>query len=370
MATLDEVDFLSTNSVLSIMELTKKPLTTIPQDYICPDQEPVLLGLSHECNTTSFPTLPTIDMEKLIIGETTDLDQLDKLHSACKAWGFFQLVNHGVSSSLLNKLNKEIEEFFKLPLEEKMKYKVRPGDVEGYGTVIRPKARNLDWGYRFYMTINPIHRRKPYLFPELPPSLRNTLESYFSELKKLGMTLMELMGKALKIDKREMEELFEDGMRSVRMTCYPPCPQPELVVGFPPHSDATGITILHQVNGVEGLQIKKDGVWIPVNFLLHAFVVNVGDIMEILSNGAYTSAEHRVAVNLERERISIAVFFNPKSKAEIEPLKSLLNNTKSPPLFRRVSIEDFHKDFFSRDFKGKTNLEYLRIKTGEGNTHD
>ncbi|KAG2684885.1 hypothetical protein I3760_10G096800 [Carya illinoinensis] len=365
---MDAVDFLSTNSVLSVMELTKKPLTTIPENYICPDQEPVLLGLSHDCNT-SLPTVPTIDMEKLVIGETTDIE-LDKLHSVCKAWGLFQLVNHGVSLSLLNKLNNEIEEFFKLPLEEKMKYQVRPGDVEGYGRVPRPKVQTLDWGDRFYMTISPIHKRKLYLFPELPSSLRNTLESYFSELQKLAMTLMELMGKALKIDKREMEELFEDGMRSVRMTYYPPCPQPELVVGFPPHSDATGITILHQVNGVEGLRIKKDGVWIPVSFIPHAFVVNVGDIMEILSNGAYTSAEHRAAVNLEKERISIAVFFNPKSEAEIEPLKSQLNTTQSPPLFRRISVEDFHKEyFFSRDLKaGKTNLEYLRIKTGEGNT--
>ncbi|KAG6692115.1 hypothetical protein I3842_10G096900 [Carya illinoinensis] len=279
---MDAVDFLSTNSVLSVMELTKKPLTTIPENYICPDQEPVLLGLSHDCNT-SLPMVPTIELEKLVIGETTDIE-LDKLHSVCKAWGLFQ--------------------------------------------------------------------------------------SYFSELQKLAMTLMELMGKALKIDKREMEELFEDGMRSVRMTYYPPCPQPELVVGFPPHSDATGITILHQVNGVEGLQIKKDGVWIPVSFIPHAFVVNVGDIMEILSNGAYTSAEHRAAVNLEKERISIAVFFNPKSEAEIEPLKSQLNTTQSPPLFRRISVEDFHKEyFFSRDLKdGKTNLGYLRIKTGEGNT--
>ncbi|KAG2684881.1 hypothetical protein I3760_10G096500 [Carya illinoinensis] len=366
MATMDEVDFLSTNSVLSVMELTKKRLTTIPHNYICPDQEPILSGLSQDCDAT-LPTVPTIDMEKLVIGETIDIE-LDKLHSVCKAWGLFQLVNHGVSLSLVNKLNNEIEEFFKLPLEEKMKYKIRPGDVEGYGTVPRPKAQNLDWGDRFYMTINPIHKRKPYLFPELPSSLRNTLESYFLELQKLAMTLMELMGKALKIDKREMEELFEDGTRSVRMTYYPPCPQPELVVGLPPHSDASGITILHQVNGVEGLQIKKDGVWLPVSFPPHAFVVNVGDIMEILSNGAYTSAEHRAAVNLEKERISIAVFFHPKSEAEIEPLKSQLNATQSPPLFRRISVEDFYKDTFSRVLNGKTNLEYLRIKTGEGNT--
>jgi isopenicillin N synthase-like dioxygenase len=96
------------------------------------------------------------------------------------------------------------------------------------------------------------------------------------------MTLVMFMAKALKMDTiREMKELFEDGFQSMRMSYYPPCPQPELVVGLSPHSDATLITILHQLNGVGGLQIKKDGVWMPMDFLPDAFVVNVGDVMEV-----------------------------------------------------------------------------------------
>jgi isopenicillin N synthase-like dioxygenase len=86
-----------------------------------------------------------------------------------------QLVNHGVSSSLLEKLKYEIEEFFKLPLEEKMKYKIRPGDFEGYGTIVRSEDQKLDWGDKFYVIMNPIHRRKPYLFNELTSSLRFSL---------------------------------------------------------------------------------------------------------------------------------------------------------------------------------------------------
>lgn len=85
------------------------------------------------------------------------------------------MINHGVSSSLLEKLNDEIEGFFKLPFEEKMKFAVRPGDVEGFGTVVRSDAQRLDWGDRVYMIINPIPRRKPHLFPELPSSLRFSL---------------------------------------------------------------------------------------------------------------------------------------------------------------------------------------------------
>ena len=80
-------------------------------------------------------------------------------------------MNHGVSPLLIEKLNHEIEAFFKLPIEEKLKYKIRAGDVEGYGTVVRTDDQKLDWGDRVYMITNPITRRKPYLLPELPSSL-------------------------------------------------------------------------------------------------------------------------------------------------------------------------------------------------------
>jgi len=87
MASLEPVDYWSSNSVLSVMELAKEQMIAIPKSYICPDQEP--LALSTDC--TTLPTITTIDMKKLVFGETTDLE-LDKLHSTCKAWGFFQVL--------------------------------------------------------------------------------------------------------------------------------------------------------------------------------------------------------------------------------------------------------------------------------------
>lgn len=89
------------------------------------------------------------------------------------------------------------------------------------------------------------------------------------------------MAETLRIDKKEMMEMFKNGLQTTRMTYYPPCPKPEVVMGLTPHSDATGITILLQVNGVEGLQVKKDGIWFPVSILPHALVVNVGDVLEV-----------------------------------------------------------------------------------------
>lgn len=104
---------------------------------------------------------------------------------------------------------------------------------------------------------------------------------YLKETKKIAMALLKMVAGGLGMDVRKMEELFEDGMEAMRMTYYPPCPTPELVVGLRPHSDATGLTILNQLNGVEGLQVKKDGVWFPVSFIPDAFIVNVGDILEV-----------------------------------------------------------------------------------------
>ncbi len=75
-----------------------------------------------------------------------------------------QLVNHGVSSSLLEKLKHEIEEFFKLPLEEKMKYKKRPGVLMAMEKKVQSGDQKIDLAEKFYMIMNPIHTRKPYLF--------------------------------------------------------------------------------------------------------------------------------------------------------------------------------------------------------------
>lgn len=138
-------------------------------------------------------------------------------------------------------------------------------------------------------------------------SCRHTLESYYLELKHLAMELLALLGKAVKIDMKKIEELFEDGMQSVRITYYPPCPQPELVIGLTPHSDASGITILHQLNGVDGLQIKKDGNWAPVNVLEDAFVVNVGDIVEVcrIDPSFSLTYQHKVSVKKENQHNNI-----------------------------------------------------------------
>lgn len=113
---------------------------------------------------------------------------------------------------------------------------------------------------------------------------RETLETYSEEMENLAVKILNLIGKAAGMEAEEMRKIFGVGCQKMRMNYYPPCPQPELVMGLNSHTDAIGLTILLQVNDVEGLQIKKDGKWVPVKPQPDAFIINVGDILEVLDN--------------------------------------------------------------------------------------
>lgn len=116
------------------------------------------------------------------------------------------------------------------------------------------------------------------------------METYLQEMEKLGMKLFgRYIAKALKMDLKKAKDMVDDAMQSVRITYVAPCPQPDSVVGMIPHSDASLITIVNQINGVHGLQIKKDGAWLPVNFQPDALVVNVGDVLEVNVPMCFTS---------------------------------------------------------------------------------
>lgn len=111
---------------------------------------------------------------------------------------------------------------------------------------------------------------------------REAIEAYSSELEALTTKVLKMFTRALGMREEEMEALFGvEAMRSMRMNYYPPCPHPELVAGFSPHSDAAALTVLLQVNETGGLQIRKDGIWIPISPVPGAFIMNTGDIFEV-----------------------------------------------------------------------------------------
>ncbi|PHT90135.1 Thebaine 6-O-demethylase [Capsicum annuum] len=344
--------------VPNVQELAKQTLAAVPPRYIRDDIE------NQSYNSSMLlPQIPIIDMKKLL--QIGDDDELKKLHLACKDWGFFQLVNHEVSLSLVEKVKSEIKAFFDLPMEEKKKFEQQEGDSEGYGQAfVVSEEQKLDWADILYMITLPTILRKPHLFPMLPIALRNALEQYSAELKKLAMKILYKMANALGMQDEDINILFEEGLQMMRINYYPPCPEPELVMGLCPHSDSVGLTILLQVSEVEGLQIKKNGAWIPVTPLPDAFVVNIGDSLEIVTNGIYKSIEHRAVVNEDKERISIATFFSPKLDGDFGPAPSLLT-PQCPAQFRRIGVADYFKGFLSRELVGKSYIDTIRIGNGD-----
>ncbi|XP_052181878.1 protein SRG1-like, partial [Diospyros lotus] len=342
-----------------VQELAKQPLSTVPTRYVRPDQDPPFIS-----NPSSLPQAPVINFQSLLSPEMVD-SELQKLHNACKDWGFFQLIDHGVSSVVMEKVKLEVQEFFKLPMEEKKRFWQEPGHVEGFGQAfVMSEEQKLDWADMFYMITLPTHIRNPHLFPNLPLPLRNTIEAYTAELRKVGMKLLSLMAKALGMKEEDMMKIFGDGVQTIRIGHYPPCPEPEKVIGLSPHSDASGITILLQATDVEGLQIKKDGKWVPIKPLPDAFIVNIGDSLEILSNGNYQSVEHRAVVNSEKERFSVATFISGNLDGELGPAPSLIT-PQTPALFKTVRFIEFARGVLSRELRGKSNVNVMRIQRDE-----
>ncbi|XP_010057201.2 protein SRG1 [Eucalyptus grandis] len=358
-----EVNLMKLGSSLPVpcvQELAKEAITEVPPRYVRTDQDHPFMRDDHG---SLLLQVPVIDMNKLSSSHDDLVEsELEQLHVACRDWGFFQLINHGVSCTLVEEVKLGIQEFFKLPMEEKRKFWQEEGDVEGFGQMfVGSEEQKLDWADVFFMASLPRHLRKPHLFPMLPSPFREVLDEYSSELRDLAMKILLLMAKALQMEFKDMIELFDEGRQAFRMNYYPPCPRPELVTGLTPHSDSTGLTILLQVNEMEGLQVRKEGKWVSVKPLPNAFVVNVGDILEIVTNGTYRSIEHRAMVNSMKERLSIAAFHSPKLEGECGPAPSLITSEK-PALFRRIGMADYLRGLFSRELQGKSYIDVMRIE--------
>ncbi|RZC49534.1 hypothetical protein C5167_017971 [Papaver somniferum] len=317
--------------VPSVQELAKQSLAEVPARYIRSDRNTAVKSMKDQ-------SLHVIDLQKVlspepIIGEL----ELERLHSACKRWGFFQVVNHGVDNLLIDKVKTDTEDFFKLPMDEKKIFWQEERDIERFGQAfVHSKNQKLDWADMFYMTTLPKHTRKPRLFPKLPLPLRDTIESYLSQSSKLSLTVIKSMEEALQMKTNVMADFFEDGIQQIRINYYPPCPQPEHVIRLTPHSDPGGLTILLQLNEVHGLQ------GVP-----NAFVVNVGDSLE--------------------ERLTIATFNNLRADREIGPIPDTIT-PETPALFRTTGYEDYFEKFFCRKLEGKSFLDSLRIREGDEGT--
>ncbi|KAJ4951228.1 hypothetical protein NE237_028060 [Protea cynaroides] len=303
---------------------------------------------------------PVIDMS--IIGGASGTAEkkamLELLGSACREWGLFQVVNHGISPALLDEVKRVSRAFFDLPMEEKLKYANNPVTYEGYGNRTGTvKGSTLDWNDYFYHFIRPASATNGQKnWPHQPEAYRTVISEYGEKVMGLSKALLSIFSEDLGLEKKEtlLESLGGDENLGAgyRMNFYPKCPQPELALGLSPHTDPGAMTVLLQ-DQVSGLQLYKDGVWISVPPLQDALTVLIADHLEILSNGIYESVNHRTIVNSEKERMSIVIFIYPEGNKMIGPLEEVVKKRDCSPLYTEMTFNEYRKIIKTVGLKGK-----------------
>ncbi|CAA3033528.1 SRG1 [Olea europaea subsp. europaea] len=261
-------------------------------------------------------------------------------------------------------------DFFMMPLEEKQKYPMIPGTVQGYGQAfVFSEDQKLDWCNMFALGLEPHYVRNPKLWPTKPSNFSGTVEEYSREIRKLCKNILKYIAISLDLNDDIFEEMFGVAVQAVRMNYYPACPRPDLVLGLSPHSDGSALTVLQQGKGNSvGLQILKDNSWIPVQPIPNALVINIGDTIEVLTNGKYKSVEHRAVTHQEKDRLSIVTFYAPSYEIELGPIQELVNKN-NPCKYRRYNHGEYSKHYVTNKLQGKKTLDFAKIKPDSGSEY-
>ncbi|KAB5516020.1 hypothetical protein DKX38_026668 [Salix brachista] len=323
--------------ITSIKTLAESPgLTSIPATYTF---TPDLHG-----QVTSAPegSIPVIDYSLLISGTPGQRSEIvHELGRACQDWGFFMVINHGVPQKLLSSILDGCKGFFDLEEEEKQEFKGNHVlDPIRSGTSFNVSVEKaFYWRDFLKVFVHPV-----FYSPTKPAGLRN--------IRKFGAG-RSYIDKALDLER---------GKQIFIANLYPTCPQPELAMGMPPHSDHGLLTLLIQ-NGIGGLQIQHKGKWVNVGTHSNSFLVNTGDHLEILSNGRYKSVLHRAMVNSKGTRISIAMAHGPSLDSVVSPAPELLASSKGdePAAYIGMKYKDYLELQQSNKLDGKSCLDRVRI---------
>ncbi|KAE8696097.1 Gibberellin 3-beta-dioxygenase 1 [Hibiscus syriacus] len=283
-------------------------------------------------------SVPVVDLD--------DPNALQSIGHACRTWGVFQVTNHGIPTSLLDMVECTCRTLFSLPLHQKLKAARSPDGVSGYGFArISSFFSKLMWSEGFTV-VGPPDEHFRQLWPHGYSNHCDVIKEYNEEMKKLAGTLMRLMLGSLGIvAKQDIKWAgpkgdFKEASAALQLNHYPACPDPDRAMGLAAHTDSTLLTILFQ-NNTSGLQVFKEGVgWVTVPPVPGRLVINVGDLMHILSNGSYDSILHRAMVNRTRHRLSLAYLYGPPSSVEISPHPKLVG-PNHPPLYRPVTWNEY-----------------------------
>ncbi|RDX90411.1 1-aminocyclopropane-1-carboxylate oxidase-like 1, partial [Mucuna pruriens] len=345
-------------SKAGVKGLVDAGITKVPQIFLRPPEDIAADELiSGERTPTQF-RIPVIDL-KDVAGHRSG--KVAEVRRAAETVGFFQVVNHGVPVKVLEDMVAVAREFHELALELKVEYYSR--DMSEKKVKYRS---NFDLYQSKYVnwrdTLKCVMAPEPLDPQELPPVCRDVMLEFSKHVEILGSLLFELLSEALGLKPCHLKDM--DCTKGHLLLChyYPKCPEPELTLGTSKHSDPDFLTILLQ-DHIGGLQVLYQNQWVDVPPIPGALVVNIGDVLQLISNDKFKSVEHRVLANQRGPRVSVACFFTldhcPSTRI-YGPIKELLSEDK-PPLYREILLQDFNAYYNNKGLDGNSALAHFKL---------
>jgi isopenicillin N synthase-like dioxygenase len=296
--------------------------------------------------------VPVIDIAQL--GRSDTLASLD---TACREWGFFQVVNHGIPTDIVGRIMHEARGFFDRPLAAKRA--ITRTAANPWGFFDRELTKNTrDWKQIYDYGPADGGAMAPQ-WPSGAPGFRSAVLDYYGACEKLAFRLLGAVTRNLGADPDHLFAAFAPRHTSfLRLNYYPRCPKPERPEGVATpksghlalnhHTDSGALTLLLQ-DQQAGLEVMRDGRWHLVEPRSDALVVNIGDIVQVWSNDRYQAALHRVLANSAAERFSVPFFFSPAYSAEYAPLPTTVD-ALHPARYRAINWGEFYRERTAGDY--------------------
>ncbi|MEP0366613.1 MAG: 2-oxoglutarate and iron-dependent oxygenase domain-containing protein [Cyclobacteriaceae bacterium] len=305
---------------------------------------------------TLYSEIPSLDLADFTSGDPEKKKAfVEKLGHAYQNIGFVAIKNHGLSDELTSKLYAAVQKFFALEDEVKLKYELKElAGQRGYISKGREKAKGRNTGdlKEFYHVGQPdenkIDEYPANIWPAEVPEFKDlTLEAYIT-LEKAGINMLRAIALHLGLDEYYFDGKVAQGNSILRQIHYFPIENPDEIppdaVRAAEHGDINLITLLMGASA-DGLQVlRRDGEWISITALPNQIVVNVGDMLDRLTNHKLKSTIHRV-VNPPREkmgtsRFSIPFFMHPISEMDLTCLGSCVNQD-NPKMYEDMTAGEF-----------------------------
>ena len=268
-----------------------------------------------------------------------------RLGRSFEEYGFAIVADHGIPAELINRAEEKAKAFFALPVELKRKYLIPGGGgARGYTpfgieTAKGLKTHDLKEFWHVGRDLPPGHRFRDHmpdnLWPSEVSSFRDTFQQLFAAFDTAGLKVLTAIARYLKIDEGYFEDAVRDGNSVLRALHYPPQTEPtgeHIRAGA--HEDINAITLLLGAEEAGLELLTRDGRWIPVSPRAGELVINIGDMLQRLTNGKLRSTTHRV-VNptpdrASKARYSMPFFLHFRSDFLIKALPEVLPPDEQP----------------------------------------